>query len=96
MVEGSLYIRSSDFRLLQFDGTVRHLYLRVRDPEDSYSMASLSKPATLETHIQYQYKNGYTEVANMSLQGESEDMKYRIVLFNVSDTIVVRKISVRV
>ncbi|MBR4528230.1 MAG: hypothetical protein IKO71_07230 [Bacteroidaceae bacterium] len=96
VVEGSLYIRSSDFRLLQFDGTVRHLYLRVRDPEDSYSMASLSKPATLETHIQYQYKNGYTEVANMSLQGESEDMKYRIVLFNVSDTIVGSKRSVRV
>ena len=93
VVEGSLYISAKDFRLLQFDGTVRHLYLRVRESKKTYS---LSKPTTLNIHIQYQYENGYAEVVNLSLQGKSEDMKYRTVLFNVPDSVVSKKRGVRV
>ena len=65
----------------------------MRESKKTYS---LSKPTTLNIHIQYQYENGYAEVANLSLQGKSEDMKYRTVLFNVPDSVVSKKRGVRV
>ena len=79
VLEGSLYISAKDFRLLSFDGEILNLYLRlIQKPR--------STPASLRAHLDYQYENGYAEVATLSIQGQSEEMKYRAILFNVPDS----------
>ena len=78
VLEGSLYISSDDFRLLQFDGEVMNLFMRVN---------VIGRPTRLGIHIEYQYENGCAEIANLSLQGGNDEMKYRTILFNVPDSI---------
>ena len=56
----------------------------------------IGKPTSLGIHIEYQYENGYAEIANLSLQGGNDEMKYRTILFNVPDTITKKKRGVRV
>ncbi|MBQ7181994.1 MAG: hypothetical protein IJR87_12000 [Bacteroidaceae bacterium] len=78
-LDGSLYISAKDFRLLSFDGEIANLRLRLRQ-------SRRNMPASLKTHIDYQYENGYAEVSTLSMQGQSEGMKYRTILFNVPDS----------
>ncbi len=87
VLEGSLYISADNFRLLQFDGEVRNLLMRVK---------VISQPTALGIHIEYQYENGYAEIANLSLQGGNNEMKYRTILFNVPDSTSQDKDGVRV
>ena len=87
VLEGSLYIRANDFRLLQFDGELKNLFMRVK---------VIGKPTSLGIHIEYQYENGYAEIANLSLQGGNDEMKYRTILFNVPDTITKKERGVRI
>lgn len=81
MMTGTLYVEKSTLRLLSFDGQAERMMLYVSKQQSSNNNAYI--PLTLRLHIDYEYKHGYPEIANLSMQTESGNFHARTMLFNM-------------
>ncbi|MCR5434264.1 MAG: carboxypeptidase-like regulatory domain-containing protein [Bacteroidaceae bacterium] len=75
-ITGTLYVDAKTCRAMSFDGVVNNAYQWV----DFFR-----RPSHIKFHMDYDYTDGYAAVSNLSVNGGNEMMKYRILLFNVSD-----------
>lgn len=73
---GTLYADVQTCRPLRFDGIVNNMYQQVN---------LRRMPSNMRFHIGYDISEGCTQVSTISIQGGNDMMRYRSLLFNVSD-----------
>ena len=74
VLEGSLYVDAGTGRLLSFDCNIKNLAMRVNGQRAE---------AKVRVVVEYRHTTGFTEVFRVAANGESGEMKFRSLLFNV-------------
>jgi hypothetical protein len=77
---GTLYVDAQTLELLRFEGTIKDLGAVV-------NYADMDEKTTLDVNvsINYQHKNGFTEVTDITASSINEDVQFHTVMTNVKD-----------
>ena len=78
LLEGTLYIRQSDYALMRFDGQMMGQFMKAHNVRDTLH---------LDIHIQYAHDRGFTEVSHIAAEGRHPWMRFRSLLFNLHDKV---------
>ena len=79
---GTLYVDAETLHLMRFDGIIYNI-----NAEVSYTESLQQEYTSLDitVNINYQHKNGYTEVSDISCSAIDEEISFHTVLTNVED-----------
>ena len=76
---GTAYVDAKTLRLLRFEGNV----------DNAYMLYNLQRtPNAIKFHMNYDYTNGYPAVNNLAIEGGNELLQYRVLMFNVQDSLL--------
>lgn len=78
---GKLYIDAQTLQLLTFEGSLLHMPVQHTRDEDTQEDTYLD----IKLHIDYQHKNGFTEVKNIICTATNPDITCHMSLVNVED-----------
>ena len=79
VLSGCLYVDAATYRLLRFDGHFETLYMKILG--DIQALAEGDN----HIHIEFQHKNGYTEVAHSAQHMKTQKLTVRSIVFNVDE-----------
>lgn len=80
MLGGTLYVDAETYHLLRFDGFIYNV-----NATATYGDKKEKTRLDIAIKIDYQRKNGYTEVADISCTAINEDVEFHTVLTNVEE-----------
>lgn len=76
ILTGTAFVDAKTMRLLNYEGEVENAF-------QSVNFRRL--PTTIKFHLNYDYNRGYAAVNNIVVQGGNDEMKYRLLLFDIQD-----------
>ena len=79
VLSGSLYVDASTYRLLRFDGHFETLYMKI------FGETQALADGDNHIHMEFQHKNGYTEVAHSAQHMTTQKLTIRSIVFNVDE-----------
>lgn len=77
---GKIYVDSETFQLLMFEGTLHHMPVK-----HTHNGQKEGVYLDIKLHIDYQHKNGFTEVKNITCTATNDDIACQMSMVNVED-----------